>query len=52
MPRSCDVELKARSKAARGQKGPAHAYNIMSHREEERRWIEQAEGAYARFVTV
>lgn len=24
--------------------------NIKSHREEERRWVEQAEGAYARFV--
>jgi len=45
-----DVELKAGSKTARGQKGAAHAYNIKSHREEERRWVEQAEGAYARFV--
>ncbi|RWB10293.1 MAG: IS110 family transposase, partial [Mesorhizobium sp.] len=45
-----DVELKAGSKAVRGQKGAAHAYNIKSHREEERRWVEQAEGAYARFV--
>ncbi len=45
-----DVELKAGSKAARGQKGAAHAYNIKSHREEERRWVEQAEGAYTRFV--
>ncbi len=44
-----DVELKAGSKAVRGQKGAAHAYNIKSHREEERRWVEQAEGAYARF---
>jgi len=34
----------------RGQKGAAHAYNIKSHREEERRWVEQAEVAYARFV--
>lgn len=42
-----DVELKAGSKAARGQKGAAHAYNI--NREEERRWVEQAESAYARF---
>ncbi|WP_352128898.1 MULTISPECIES: hypothetical protein [unclassified Mesorhizobium] len=50
MPRSLrDVELKAGSKAVRGQKG-AHAYNIKSHREEERRWVEQAEGAYARLV--
>lgn len=45
-----DMELKAGSKAARGQRGTAHAYNIKSHREEERRWVEQAEGAYARFV--
>lgn len=45
-----DVELKAGSKAVRGQKGAAHAYNIKSHREEERRWVEQAEGAYACFV--
>jgi transposase len=45
-----DVELKAGNKAARGQKGIAHAYNIKSHREEERRWVEQAEGAYARFA--
>ena len=46
-----DLELKAGSRAARGQKGPAHAYNIKSHREEERRWVEQAETAYTRFVT-
>ncbi|MES0026595.1 MULTISPECIES: IS110 family transposase [unclassified Mesorhizobium] len=46
-----DVELKAGSKAVRGQKGAAHAYNIKSRREEERRWVEQAEGAYARFVS-
>ena len=45
-----DVELKAGNRAARGQKGAAHAYNIKSHREEERRWVEQAESAYARFV--
>lgn len=45
-----DVELKAGSKAVRGQKGAAHAYNIKSHREKERPWVEQAEGAYARFV--
>ena len=44
------MELKAGSKAARGQKGAAHAYNIKSHREEERRWAEQAEGAYTRFI--
>ena len=46
-----DVELKAGHKATRGQKGAAHAYNIKSLREEERRWVEQAETAYARFVT-
>ncbi|WP_439372688.1 IS110 family transposase [Bradyrhizobium sp. DASA03120] len=46
-----DLELKAGHKATRGQKGPAHAYNIKSLREEERRWVEQAETAYARFVT-
>lgn len=45
-----DLELKAGHKATRGQKGAAHAYNIKSHREEERRWVEQAETAYARFV--
>ena len=26
------------------------AYNIKSHRDQERRWVEQAETAYARFV--
>lgn len=45
-----DLELRAGNKAARGQKGAAYAYNIKSHREEERRWVEQAESAYARFV--
>lgn len=45
-----DAELKAGHRPVRGQKGAAHAYNIKSHREEERRWVEQAEGAYARFV--
>lgn len=45
-----DVELKAGNKAVRGQKGAAHAYNIKSHRDEERRWAEQAESAYASFV--
>jgi transposase len=38
-----DLELKAGHKATRGQKGAAHAYNIKSHRDEERRWVEQAE---------
>jgi transposase len=46
-----DLELKAGYKAARGQKGAAHAYNSKSHRDEERRWVEQAETVYARFVT-
>ena len=45
-----DAELKAGHRPARGQKGAAHAYNIKSHRDEERRWVEQAETAYARFV--
>jgi transposase len=45
-----DLELRAGYKAERGQKGAAHAYNIKSHREQERRWVEQAETAYARFV--
>jgi len=44
------LELKAGHKPSRGQKGAAHAYNIRSHREQERRWVEQAETAYARFV--
>ena len=46
-----DLELKAGYKAARGQRGVAHAYNIKSHRDQERRWVEQAETAYARFVS-
>ena len=45
-----DLELKAGHKAARGQKGAAHAYNIKALRDEERRWVEQAEAAYTRFV--
>jgi transposase len=45
-----DLELKAGHKAARGQKGAAHAYNMKALRDEERRWVEQAETAYARFV--
>jgi hypothetical protein len=45
-----DLELKAGYKAERGQKGAAHAYNIKSHRDQERRWVEQAETAYTRFV--
>jgi hypothetical protein len=46
-----DLELKAGYKAERGQRGAAHAYNVKSHRDQERRWVEQAETAYARFVT-
>ena len=45
-----DLELKAGHPAARGQKGAAHAYNLKSHRDQERRWVEQAEAAYTRFV--
>ncbi len=45
-----DLELKAGYKPVRGQKGAAHAYNVKSLRDEERRWVEQAETAYARFV--
>ncbi len=45
-----DLELKAGYKAERGQRGAAHADNIKSHRDQERRWVEQAETAYARFV--
>ena len=46
-----DLELKAGYKAARAARGVAHAYNIKSHRDQERRWVEQAETAYARFVS-
>jgi transposase len=45
-----DLELKAGHRAARGRKGSAHGYNVRSQREEERRWVEQAETAYTRFV--
>ena len=45
-----DLELRAGHRAARGQKGTAHAYNLKSHRDQEQRWVEQAETAYARFV--
>jgi len=45
-----NLELTAGYKPARGQRGAAHAYNLRSHREQERRWIEQAEPAYSRFV--
>ena len=45
-----DLELKAGHRSARGQKGTAHAYNLKSQRDQERRWVEQAEAGYARFV--
>jgi transposase len=45
-----DLELKAGQRRERGQKGLTHAYNIRRLRDEERRWMEQAEGAYARLV--
>jgi transposase len=45
-----ELELKAGHPAARGQKGAAHTYNLKSHRDQERRWVEQAEAAYTRFV--
>ena len=48
-PRMRDLELKAGRKAERGQRGAACAYE-MNHRDQERRWVEQAETAYARFV--
>ncbi len=44
------LELKAGHQASRGQKGSAYAYNIKGHREQERRFVEQAEAAYAHFV--
>jgi hypothetical protein len=44
------LELKASRKPARGQKRSAHAYTLKSQRDQERRWVEQAETAYARFV--
>jgi hypothetical protein len=45
-----DLKLKAGHKTERGQRGTAYAYNIKSYRDQERRWVEQAETAYARFV--
>ena len=45
-----NLELTAGYKPAPGQRGAAHAYNLRSCREQERRWIEQAELAYSRFV--
>lgn len=46
-----DLELKAGHARRRGQRGTAHAYNLAPVRKEERRWVEQAEKAYERFVT-
>jgi transposase len=48
-PRSSDLTHSPRRKEC--QRGVAHAYNIKSHRDQERRWVEQAETAYARFVS-
>jgi hypothetical protein len=45
-----DLQLKAGHATRRGQRGSAYAYNLTSVREEERRWVEQAEKAYERFV--
>lgn len=44
------AELKAGAPARRGQKGTAAAYNLKAVREQERRWVEQAEQAYERSV--
>lgn len=46
-----NLELVAGHKSARGKRGEAHAYDLRSCREQERRWVEQAERAYADFVT-
>jgi transposase len=45
-----DLQLKSGTPARRGERGAAHAYNIKANREQERRWVEQAEKAYDRFV--
>jgi len=44
------LELKAGHQARRRQKDSAFAHNIKGQREKERRFVEQAETAYARFV--
>jgi transposase len=45
------VELLAGQPAAKGRRpGRAHAYNDRAVRQRERSWLEQAEGAYTRFV--
>lgn len=47
------AELKAGRASRRGgnKPGPARDYSIKALREQERAWVEQAEQAYARFVT-
>jgi transposase len=45
------LELKAGRGAQQGQKGSAAAYNRKAIRDAERRWVEQAECAYERFVS-
>jgi transposase len=45
------IELLAGQPAAKGRRrGRAHAYNDRAVRQRERSWLEQAEGAYTRFV--
>jgi transposase len=40
--KSCAISSsKPGGRAVRGQKGTALAYNLRSHREQERRWVEQ-----------
>ena len=45
-----DMETQGREQDCERPKGAAHAYNSKIHRDEERRWVEQVENAYARFV--
>ena len=47
------LELKAGQPSRRGgnKPGPARDYSIKAIREKERAWVEQAEKAYARFVS-
>jgi transposase len=44
------LELQAGAPAKRGQKGPAAAYSVRTLRDRERKVVENAERAYARFV--
>lgn len=44
------LELQAGAPAKRGQKGPAAAYSVKTLRDRERKVVENAERAYARFV--